>query len=344
MNFGCRSVHAVTAAISIAFFAPGELQAAPEQSSVTLEYSGVAGCPEAGYFKTIVAERLGADVFADNARTRVIVQIASRSQTFEGKMEWLDAKGNWEGDRSFPAHSHDCEDLVRAMAFTLALQLQLSALGNTPPSTPGATPEAHENAAAPHSAPPPPSNEKPAIHPRVAPVQKPEPVQGSRTRPVLAVGAGALIGFGVASNPVPFARVFGSIAWPRWSLELATEANLPTLVQREDGAGFSSQELLASLAGCRDFSPFSACLLAKAGEVRVSGKNIDVPASSTGAILETGLRIKATQRIYRSAYVSVFADGLVLPIRWGVTLDRNVVWTSPRFVEMLGLDVSVHFD
>jgi len=160
---------------------------------------------------------------------------------------------------------------------------------------------------------------------------------------VLAIGAGALLGFGVSSSPVPFGRLFGSVAWPHWSLELAAEVGWPSTVRRADGAGFSQQELLLGLAGCGSLAPWSACLLAKGGAIRIQGKDIDAPASPTGPLVETGLRLAVMQPLGRRFYVSAQAEGLLLVTRWRVTLDDNLVWTSPRFAGTMGLDLGVRF-
>ena len=343
MKFWHPRAISTAAVLCSATLVPAELHAGTSPMAVVLEYSAGPGCPEVDYFKAIVSERLGADAFADNAPTRVIVRVASRGQAFDGNMEWLDAKGNWAGDRTYPAHSSDCEDLVRAMAFTLVLQLQLSAVASAPPNASALAAESKPATVAQSSPPPPPAPDRRVVERREPAQQVNKPPTGHQAHPSLAVGAGTLLGFGMSSSVVPFARVFGSVAWPHFSLELATELSLPTTIRRSDGAGFSRQEVLASAAACGVLHVWSACLLAKAGEIRVTGRDIDVPASAAGPILETGLRASATQRVYRSAFVSAYAEGLVLPILWTVTLDQSVVWTSPRFAGTIGLDVAVRF-
>jgi hypothetical protein len=65
---------------------------------------------------------------------------------------------------------------------------------------------------------------------------------------------------------------------------------------------------------------------------------------AAGPLVETGLRVSATQPIYRGAYVSAYVEGLFSPLSWGVTLDHSVVWTSPHFAEAIGLDVGLRFE
>jgi hypothetical protein len=121
------------------------------------------------------------------------------------------------------------------------------------------------------------------------------------------------------------------------------EVAWPTTTQREDGASFSQQQFLVGAAGCGDLQPWSACLLAKAGEIRIVGQNLDRPKSPSGPILETGLRLALVQRLGRHFYLAARAEGLVNVTRWRVTLDQNLVWTAPRLAAIVGLDIGVRF-
>jgi hypothetical protein len=136
--------------------------------------------------------------------------------------------------------------------------------------------------------------------------------------------------------------VLGSVGWRSLSLELAAEASLPTTTRRADGAGFSQQHLLGSGAACAVLQRWSACLLAKAGEARMAGENIDRPTSAVLPIVEAGARVGVVQPLGRRFLVSAHADGLTNVTRWTATLDEVPVWTAPRFAAVLGADVGVH--
>jgi hypothetical protein len=152
-----------------------------------------------------------------------------------------------------------------------------------------------------------------------------------------------LLGFGLSSTAVSFGRAFASVAWQHSSVELATEVAWPTTTRREDGAGFSQQPLLIGVAGCGDLQPWSACLLAKAGAIRIVGEDIDHSRSPWAPLLETGLGLAVMQRLGRHLFVAARAEGLCNLTRWQVTLDQNLVWTSPRFAATVGLDIGVRF-
>jgi len=335
----------VAAGVCLPAVAQGESQADAGAFAVALEYSAAPGCPDVNDFKAIVVGRLGYDAFRGDARERVLVEIAAHGGSFEGHIERRNAEGRWAGDRTFPSRSDDCDDLGRAMAFALALQIQLSASaspGATKIAVASETRNTSETMASSMPVPlatTPPSN-----------VQEKAPTPSKDTtsphlapRPTFAIGAGGSLGFGLSTQVVPSARGFGSLEWQQSSLELATEIAWPTTTRREDGAGFSQQLLLVGVAGCGALQRWSACLLAKAGEIRIVGKNVDNPRSLSGPILEPGLRLAVLQQLGRYLYVAARVEGLVNVTRWRVTLDQNLVWTADRFAATIGLDMGVRF-
>jgi hypothetical protein len=329
---------ACATAVCIPLLGRGEPQAGPEAFAVALEYAAAPGCPDVTDFKAIVNGRLGYDAFREDAPDRVLVDIASRGTAFEGRIERRNAEGRWAGDRTFPSRSSDCGELGRAMAFALALQIQFSARASAVPKETGETSEA---AASPIPAPK--EDVAANVQEKVPTTTKEAKSPSPGPRPTYELGAGALVGFGMASEAVTFGRAFGSVAWQHSSLELAAEVAWPTTTRREDGAGVSQQQLLVGVAGCGDFQPWSACLLAKAGGIRIVGKDIDNPRSPWAPLLETGLRLAVRQRLGRRLYVAARAEGLVNVTRWRITLDQSQVWNAPRLAATVGLDIGVLF-
>jgi hypothetical protein len=304
---------------------------------VRLDYAAASGCPDAADFKAAVIARLGYDPFVGDAPDQVLVQIQGRDNAIDGRIEWRDSSGNWAGEQSFPSVSTDCFRLVRAMGFALAVQIQLLAK-----ATAAAPEEAPAKPASPAEAPAllaPPSPAVPT-QPKVADVAT-AAVGGPR--PAFALGAGPSVGLGVSSEPLVLGRLFGALAWRHVSIELGAAASVPATTRRADGAGFSQQLLLASVAGCGTISRWSGCLVVNGGEVRMAGENIDRPTSATVFIAEAGVRAGVRQRLGRRAFVSARADGLVNLTRWTGSLDQVPVWTAPRFAAALGLDAGVQF-
>ncbi len=347
MIVGALGCFACAAAVCVPLFAQGENQADAGAFAVALEYAAAPRCPGVSDFKAIVAGRLGYDAFREDAPDRVLVDIASRGSVFEGRIERRNAEGRWAGDRTFPSRSDDCGELGRAMAFALALQIQFSARASATPGTnrtaaPTEAGKTSEAAASPTPAPTA-STAATGVQEKASALPKETTSPYLAPRPTYAIGAGALVGFGMSSEAVPFGRAFGCVAWQHSSLELAAEVAWPTTTRREDGAGFSQQQLLVGVAGCGDIQPWSACLLAKAGANRIVGEDIDKSRSPWAPFLETGLRLAVQQRLGRHLFVAARAEGLVNVTRWRVTLDQNLVWTSPRLAATVGLDVGVRF-
>jgi hypothetical protein len=161
----------------------------------------------------------------------------------------------------------------------------------------------------------------------------------------VAAGAGAAAGVGLAPGVVALGRVFGSLAWSHVALELGGEATVPSTsaIRRADGAGFSHRLLLASLAGCGVTSHVSGCVLGKIGQIRVAGDGVDLPATSSGVIVQSGLRLAVAQTLGRRVLVVAHADGIAFLTRAVVTLDGMPVWTTPRIAATFGVDVGVRF-
>jgi hypothetical protein len=157
------------------------------------------------------------------------------------------------------------------------------------------------------------------------------------------LGVGAAVAIDVAPTIVPVGRLLGTLEWSHIAVELAAELSGPSSTHRADGAGFSEQQLLASLAGCGVRRPWSTCLVAKLGEMRVVGEGIEVRSTSFGLVAQAGVRLALTQRLGSRLQISAHADGLALITQGVVTLDGIPVWTTPRLAVSFGADLGIRF-
>jgi hypothetical protein len=156
-----------------------------------------------------------------------------------------------------------------------------------------------------------------------------------------ALGAGGALGLGMSSKTTPLARIFANLVWKSMAAEVGGEISWPTITRREDGAGFGTQIIVASVAGCGLWDQASACVLAKGGLLRIAGQNIDKPTMSSGSIFQTGFRLGWTQPIAWRVFAAAHAAGLINLTHWTVSLDSTPVWSSPRLAGTLGLDIGV---
>lgn len=342
------------------------VQAEGGSFSVTLDYAAPAGCPSADEFRAVVIGRLGYAPFREHASYRVSAVIEPEHRALTGRIEWRDPAGDWVGDQTFASRTHVCGELARAMGFALAVQIQiLSAPAASPRAAPSPSPPPPAGTVAtPETAPtsttssPPPAASTGATASRTASEPQPnteadritvdEPgatlaVAAAPSKPATwFVGGGSSVGR-VSPSLMAFGRVFGAVAWSHLSLELGTEISLPSTTRREDGAGFAQQLVLLQAAACGDTDRVSGCVIAKGGQLRVTARDVDVPASPNGTFFAMGVRGVVRQKLGERTSVQARAEGLALLAPWVITIDKTTVWSSPRFAGMLGVDLVVRF-
>ena len=334
----------LTCAIAIALAVAGtprRAASAPAEDWTQLDYDVAPGCSSVEAFQSIVKGQLGYDPFRVGAPNRVRVRIDAAGRVLVGRLEWRNANGGSIGERTFPSRSGDCGELTRAMGFALALQIQLLAI--TTPQTAATTATPPAVPATVESAPPRPQVRVSSPTTRIESTSAPE-VETRPPGPWVLVGAGMSAGFGLASEPVAVSRLFASVEWSHFAVEVGGEIGIPSTTNRAGGGGFSQEELLASLAACGVRAPWSACGVAKVGQLRVQGQGVDVPLTASGLMAQTGLRLAAWHLFGRRTYIVARAEGLVrLSQATTVTLDGMPVWTTPRFAAVLGIDIGLRF-
>jgi hypothetical protein len=330
--------------------APNVAQSQPKSReplfNAAIEYVAPPSCPGSDDFRAIVVGRLGFDPFVEDAPDHVLVSIEQGQRDFNGSLVWRDETGQWVGDRAFPAHTSDCAELVRAMGFALAVQINLLAAGkprdvqhDARPEPAGAKPADSEADAGPT---------RPSVTPAAPPAADagvPRGSPASTTGPpwVFALGAGGAVGIGMSPGLLALGRLFGRAYRGSFSLELGGELSTLAVRYRADGAGYDQRLLLAIAAACGDERPLSLCVLVKAGVMKVAGRSIDVPASPSGKALQTGLRFGVRERLAAQVFLEQRLEGLANWTRWTVTLDGIPVWNAPPVAGSLGLDLGADF-
>jgi hypothetical protein len=336
---GARTHRLLRAAVVVAVLlvTAGEVRARTVVVATRLDYVVQPGCPAVDSFQAVVTGQLGYDPFRADAPDVVNVRIASAGRTLEGHLEWRDPTGRAIGEQTFPSRSGDCAELVRAMGFALAVQIELMAATVDEPRWVQPPPPPPTETAAPKSSPPP-----PVARIESAAARASDSSAALRGPSVLA-GAGAFAGFGVSSKPTAVGRLFVTAAWSRVAVELGGELSVPSTTYRADGAGFSQEDFMASLAACWLRVPFSVCGVGKVGEMRVVGQGVSVPLTASGLMAEAGLRVAFSFPLGDRTYLVAHVEGVGHLTQGTVTLDSMPVWTTPSFAALLGLDVAVRF-
>ncbi|MEO7033455.1 MAG: hypothetical protein ABI548_06255 [Polyangiaceae bacterium] len=303
---------------------------------VTLEYDAPETCPQVGEFKAIVVKRLGRDPFVEQAPDRVSVVVWPTDDALTGKLVWRESAVNRAGEQTFPSKTSHCAEVIGAIGFALALQIQLlemdgsgahesdsrtSELGSVPSTdtAPRRTPRSRES-----------------LVQHAVPEQRTLP-------PTFSAGAGAAVVNGITSRLVSTARLFADVHWAFTAVELGAEASAPVTTRRADGGGVSQWNLLSTVAGCGLVDRWRGCMVVKAGMLHVAGHDVDVERSANAALVQGGLRLAWSQKLSARAYISLRGEGLVNLTRWSVTLDHVPVWSAPRVAFASGLDFIVLF-
>lgn len=167
------------------------------------------------------------------------------------------------------------------------------------------------------------------------------------------VGAGVLAAHGLTPNVSPGLRVFGSIGSQRLSLELSTQATLPSEQSAEtviphlspvaSRPSFSAGELSAKLAPCVRFSPFGICGVFMAGQLHVRGEGVDQVRSPSSLVAATGAKLQLIWPAVPSFGVLLQAEALALLTPRDVLMNQQVVWSTAPVLLGASLDLGVIF-
>ena len=301
---------------------------------VALDYQvdpTLSDCPSTAELSAAIGKQLGYDPFVAGAaatKHHLKASIQRAGEGAEAHVEWLDERGSSEGERRLSSDRPGCAELARGLTFAIAVQIQLRASAETPPPSPPAI------------APPP-----------VAPKRPPPPAKKLRRRLVL-VGAGAFAQHGLTPDISPGLRVFGSLGNELVSLEVSTQATLPsrfgsaTLGQASPlvpHPSFTARELSAKLAPCVHHLVAGFCAVGMLGPLHVRGEGVDRVQSPSSLVAGVGARFQLLWPVVPAFGVRLQAEALVLLTPRTVVLNRQDMWSTAPVVLGAGLDLAAIF-
>lgn len=306
---------------------PAEALAQASPVHVELHYdveSPALSCPSAAEIRAAIVQQLGYDPFAEASqpqRYEVRVKIVRHSGGGEARIEWLDEKGNVQGQRRLTSDDDDCGELSTGVAFAVAVQVQLRAAGAPPPPAPA-----------------------PAVSPPPAPT-KPRP----RTKAVapadrsLLIGAGGEARAGTQPGIAPGLRAFASLADRAWAFVLDAHATLPTKELASDGTGFSGREVGLGAAPCWRPGVVDLCALGSLTLTSIRGEGVDQVKRPSAAGLGLGGRLQLVWPWGGKLAAITHVDVLVQLARQDVLVNRERAWTTAPVGVAVGLDVAAIF-
>ena len=374
-------VNVVLGALAAAAQTTRNAVAADADLYVSLRYEvdgALRRCWDETEFRRNVAQRVGYDPFRDSASVNVSIRVGGSTWAVDGQVEWRNATGVGLGERRFVAKDGNCLRLLKEMSFAVGLQIELlrpkasagvgaaSATGGGAVSSTGggtassaSAPIPSTSTATPPSAPSLPSPPTPPLatpaapEPDITPLAKErrssdDPGLEAKPAPVSSrwpwwLGIGPSLALGIAPSITGSARLFLGGRRNNLSGEVGAEASYPSTDRKWDGTGIRQSLIGASAAVCGHRQALAACVLGKAGQVRVSGLGVDKPRSPSGFVLQAGLRLAAALELGGPWSASAHLDVLGLITPYTVALNQVGVWEMPRLGALVGIDVLARF-
>jgi hypothetical protein len=300
---------------------------------VRLEYErqeGAAACPDETAIRTGVAARLGYDPFRERASDRVRATVRQSGAQLEARIELRDGQGNLRAERRLVSRGRDCAEL--AASVELAIAIAIDPIASTAARASAERADDKVPAPAAVTAPSPsPSAEVTATSP---------PSPGPPLTPWLAA---ALLG-AAGSAPAPNVGLLlsGGAAGSLLSLGVEARADLPADKALRAGEA-SAYLLVGSLVPCVHLGRAALCALGTAGARRVAGHGLVHQRSATLTYVGIGARIGVGFPVGDRLSLTLHGDATAPLTRNHLTVDDQVVWTSPAVAVALALGLHVRF-
>jgi hypothetical protein len=116
--------------LAVASALGGARASAGDEVRVSLDYEtapDLVGCPDDAEFRREVIRQLRRDPFRDGATLHLAVRLYATGERLGGRIEWRDARGHWEGERTFSSRNESCAAMARAVGLATAIQIEILA-------------------------------------------------------------------------------------------------------------------------------------------------------------------------------------------------------------------------
>jgi hypothetical protein len=281
---------------------------------------GAEACAPAPVLRAAVRERLGREIFRDEAEdpTRapevIVARVERLGTAYVGRFQLRDRRGQTRV-RELRATA-DCAELVLALALAISIAVDPLSLTGPEPARP--------EPARPEPARPEPARPEPSV--ALAAARPPEPP----LEPELA--AGIRVAPGWAPGLAPTAVLAAGCARARLSLraELAyTFASAATITTTSDEGQVSVSALSGGLVPCWGRRDGEACLVATVGIARGGATGFDWNRSARLSFAAAGLRLGYAPAVAARFGVRVYADALLRVKGTAFLVDERVAWRTP---------------
>ncbi len=255
------------------------------------------------------------------AKTQAIYRLDLAVKTIDGQS--ID-----ELHTELPA-SMSCFEVLYRGALRAALHMNLNATAATTKPAPCPVPP-----------PPPPPPQCPACE-----TPKSEPPKPAIVDRRWFVGAGGLVGFGIAPEVAAGMQLLGGLRWsPSWSIEVDARATLPQDT-RPLGPTILRVYTVASLviAPCYRFGSFGACALVMGTNAWASSLDVESPRTRSAALLGFGGRGFLEHRLNTRWSFRVDVDVVLPVLRVQIDDASRQRWAASSVTGSLGTSMIAWF-
>jgi hypothetical protein len=312
-----------------------------------LEYNrpaALAACPDGAAFRRAVSERLRRDPFVLGAARKIRVSLARSGATLTALVH-VEERGRSRGDRRIDTRA-DCAALASGAALAVSIAIDPAVLLGLPDES--ASAQVDTTSAQVKAEP----EVKPEPSPRTKPEPSPPPLAGKVTAPSAAASQPAKaverrvfarVGLRVWAGIVPEISVGPSLGAGyqsgHWSLALDAIAVLPRTESVPETRRAVAVDLLgAELAPCAHFAGLRGCALFASGALLARGEGVDQARTGSSLYAATGLGVGYSLFVGRFS-LTPSLEGSARLATTELSLDNHAVWTSPRWVGSLGLEL-----
>jgi hypothetical protein len=301
-----RLAFGLTAVAILCSAATGHADQARARLQYSIDDAAALACPGESGMRAAIIDVLRYDPFDPGASLAVFAHVRREEAGLHGEIHARDAEGRLVGSRSILAGAGDCPELVKTMAFAIAIAIDPWVAAH-------------------------------AVNP--SPDRPTEPVRAPvGLRPRVRIGAGAELALAVLpGDPAAGIGASAALRWPWFSVEIGGEALLPR--SRSQGFGLLTAEIwLGTAAGCFYYGRWLGCARASLGALHGSATvalatDRITPYASLGVAAGAELPLSEVWTIRITAHTAV----PVLPTK--LEVDKLERWTTPRVGGGLGFAV-----
>ena len=313
--------------------------------AVHLVYNRGAGaeqCPSQAELQQGIIARLGRDPFWGRGARQMWITISRSGTELVATIAAQAEDGGAAQVRAVTSRRAECVELASAVELAVAIAIDPGAALGRPSEAPGDVAEPFEPPSAlPGSVAPAPRAPEAAALVAVQRTAKPE-ARSARDRHWF-VGAGLLLTAGAGPGPsAGFALGLGA-RQRDWSLTVEGRVDYPTEQAVKGGGAVGAAPILGEAVPCYHVHWFAACVVAAAGTLRGSARDLPDARADLTPYLAAGARLAAELPVNARFTVGAHFDLLATLTPTHLQVDQMEVWRTPVAFGTLGFSAIERF-